>query len=199
MATVVKRTASEIRASIQLLTASQEKEPVKARGARARNRFAGSGYAWILKTFNDGKVFTRAMVQEGLIEAGILKKNTDGSYNDYASDCITRMMRTSDASQKIQGNYINWTGTVQKEGRNEEGESEFTLTRRGLALGRKLELAEENGLPVRGHHIAKRIDKDFKATAPTEKRGFRKTKGYDVLARTKAVRVRKSKSKKKAV
>jgi hypothetical protein len=182
MSNEVKKTASDIRNSIQLSTQSKRFK-----------KFQGSGYAWILAHFADGEEFTVAEVQEGLIEAGILKKNASGHYNDYASDCITRMMRTSDASEEIQRSYINWTETVQKEGRNDEGLSVFSLTRRGMALGRKLIMAGSVGVNIRGHHLAKRIDKQMTAPQPAKKRGFRKEKGYDVLARTKAVRSRMKK------
>lgn len=196
MANEVRRTAAEIRASIQLLT--QGKKPQQEARPRKKS-FAGSGYAWILTNFHEGESFTRAQVQQGLIDAGILKKNDDGSYNDYASDCITRMMRTSDASKKIRASYINWTGTVQKDGRNDDGESVFSLTRRGMALGRKLSMADEYGVPIRGHHIAKRIDKNLRVPLSTKKRGFRTSpKAFDQLQHLKVVRSRMGKSKPKA-
>lgn len=175
----VRKTASEIRASIQRLTQSKRFK-----------RFAGSGYAWILTNYADGEPFTVQECQQGLIEAGILKKNDSGHYNDYASDCITRMMRTSDASEDIQRSYVNWTQTVQKEGKDEEGVSIYSLTKRGMALGKKLSIASSSGIALRGHHIAKRVDKQIQAPAPAKKRGHRKAKGHDVLARTKAMRSR---------
>lgn len=178
------RTAAEIRSSMQLLTHTAEKTQ-----ARKKN-FRGSGYAWILTHFCNGESFTIAQVQQGLIDAGILVKNERGEYNAYASDCITRMMRSSDASNGIRVHYKNWTGTVQKEGR-ENGENHYSLTRRGIELGKKLVLSEQNGLPIRGHHLAKRIDKNLKFVAPARKRGFRTgEKAFDMLKRTKAVRSR---------
>lgn len=179
------RTASDIRASIQVLTQNKRFK-----------RFQGSGYAWILTHYADGDEFTVSEVQDGLIEAGIIKKNPNGGYNDYASDCITRMMRTSTASEEIQRSYVNWTETVQRDGRNEDGESVYSLTKRGIALGKKLMRASQEGMVLRGHHIAKRIDKQLAAPAPIKKRGFRTEKVQDPLARTKAVRSRLRKKSK---
>jgi hypothetical protein len=178
------RTAAEIRASMQLLTHSAEKP--KAR----KKSFRGSGYAWILTHYCNGNSFTIAEIQQGLIDAGILVKNEKGGYNDYASDCITRMMRTSDASNGIRVHYKNWTGTVFKEGR-EDGENRYALTSRGVELGKKLLLSAQNGLPIRGHHLVKRIDKNLSTLPPARKRGFRTgEKAFDVLRRSKIVRSR---------
>lgn len=184
------RSAAEIRASMQLLNSPTEKKPKKP-----RKSFRGSGYAWILSNYCGGESFTIAEIQQGLIDAGILEKNKTGGYNDYASDCITRMMRTSDASNGIRVHYKNWTGTVHKEGR-ENGENRYALTVKGVELGKKLVLSAQNGLPIRGHHLAKRIDKNLTAAiTPLKKRGFRSDaaaaeKVFDVLKRTKAVRAR---------
>lgn len=181
------RTASEIRASMQLLTHNAEKP-------KTRKNFRGSGYAWILTKFCNGESFTIAQIQQGLIDAGILVKNEKGTYNDYASDCITRMMRTSDASDGIRVHYKNWTGTVFKEGR-EDGENRYALTSRGVELGKKLLLSQMNGLPIRGHHLAKRIDKNLATALPARKRGVRTgEKAFDVLKRAKAIRARKKKT-----
>lgn len=187
MSKEVKKTALDIRTSIQMLTAANMQ-------SKKFKRFAGSGYAWILANYCDGDPFTVQEIQQGLIDAGILKKNDSGQYNDYASDCITRMMRTSDASEEIQRSYVNWTECVQKEGRDEDGVSLYSLTRRGMALGKKLALASSNGIALRGHHVAKRIDKQLTAPAPAKKRGYRKENGHDGLARTKAMRSRLKKA-----
>lgn len=146
-------------------------------------KFTGSGYAWILATYWDGRAFTVREVQQAMVKAGFTNNNR------RASDCISRMQKTSVSTLK--DNYKNWVGCLKRIGKNANGEPLYTVTRQGKQLGQKISFAEEIGISLRQHNISKRIDKQLKVTVP--KRGYYRTKKvFDPLSRTKALTRKKS-------
>jgi hypothetical protein len=158
---------------------------MQAKMIETETKFKGSGYAWILLTYYDGRVFTVREAQEGMVKAGIVSGVRCGFRR--ASDCITRMQKTSDASTSLQVNYKNWTGCLKYVGKNSAGEHLYCVTRHGRILGQKIATANSLGINLRQHNLTKRIDKQLKVTIA--KRGyFRLKKVFDPLTRTKAIR-----------
>lgn len=149
------------------------------RAKKVQKKWKGSGYAFILFCFRDGYPFTVASAQQLMVSAGITTSSR------RASDCVTRMQKTSESSTK--NNYINWIGTLKKAGKNQLGENLYCVSGKGKNLGEKIAAAVELGLNLREHHLAKRIDKKLLIAIP--KRGyFKKSKVYDPLQRTKIIR-----------
>jgi len=151
-----------------------------------RVKFRGSGYAWILAAFRSGKPFTVRECLASMQGVGIIG-DSPLAYR-RASDCITRMQKSSLASESLQVNYANWIGTLKRAGKNQRGENLYCVTRRGKTLGEKIAAANESGINLRQHHIVKRIDKQLLSVSIPKRGYFRTRKVYDPLQRTKAVK-----------
>ena len=157
---------------------------MQAKAVETEKKFRGSGYAWILATYCDGRAFTVREAQHGMVDAGI----TSDARCAYrrASDCITRMQKSSEATSTLKINYRNWLGCLKRLGKNAAGEPLYCVTRHGKSLGQKIVSANAAGINLRQHDLSKRIDKQLKVVIP--KRGYYRTKKvFDPLTRTKAI------------